>query len=116
MSFVFSRRTFAFGALALGSLGALQNSFAQIFPAKPVRVIVPFTAGSAIDVNARVIGQKLGELWGQPVVIDNRVGANTIIGVEAIMKSVPDGYTIGLVNDAAMAVNPALYPKLPYDP
>ena len=116
MPLVCSRRRLAFGALALSSLCAPISSFAQIFPAKPVRVIVPFTAGSAIDVNARVIGQKLGELWGQQVIIDNRVGANSIIGVEAIMKSAPDGYTIGLVNDAAMAVNPALYPKLPYNP
>jgi tripartite-type tricarboxylate transporter receptor subunit TctC len=89
---------------------------AQTFPSKPVRVIVPFTAGSAIDVNARVIGAKLSEIWGQQVVVDNRAGANSIIGVEATMKAAPDGYTIGLVNDAAMAVNPALHPKLPYDP
>jgi tripartite-type tricarboxylate transporter receptor subunit TctC len=86
------------------------------FPARPVRVIVPFTAGSAIDVNARLIGQKLAEMWGQQVIIDNRPGANSIIGTEAAAKSPPDGYTLVLANDAALAMNPALYPKLSYDP
>ena len=86
------------------------------FPAKPVRVIVPFTAGSAIDVNARLIGQKLSEMWGQQVIADNRPGANSIIGMEAAAKSPADGYTLVLGNDAALAMNPALQPKLPYDP
>ena len=86
------------------------------YPAKPVRVIVPFTAGSAIDVNARLIGQKLSEIWGQQVIADNRPGANSIIGMEAAAKSPPDGHTLVLGNDAALAMNPALYPKLSYDP
>ena len=86
------------------------------FPAKPVRVIVPFTAGSAIDVNARLIGQKLSEMWGQQVIADNRPGANSIIGMEAAAKAPPDGYTLVLANDAALAMNPALQPRLPYDP
>jgi tripartite-type tricarboxylate transporter receptor subunit TctC len=89
---------------------------AQSYPVKPVRVIVPFSAGSAIDVNARVIGQKLAEIWGQQVIIDNRVGANSIIGVEAAARSAPDGYTLVMANDAALAMNPSLHPKLPYDP
>jgi tripartite-type tricarboxylate transporter receptor subunit TctC len=89
---------------------------AQAYPSKPVRVIVPFSAGSAIDVNARVIGQKLSEIWGQQVIVDNRVGANSIIGVEAAARSAPDGYTLVMANDAALAMNPSLYPKLPYDP
>jgi len=89
---------------------------AQGFPSRPVRVIVPFTAGSAIDVNARVIGQKLSDTWGQPVITDNRPGANTIIGTEVAAKSPADGYTLALANDATLAMNPALYPRLPYDP
>ena len=101
-------------------LAALLWAFAAAasaqFPAKPVRVIVPFTAGSAIDVNARLIGQKLSEMWGQQVIADNRPGANSIIGTEAAAKSAPDGYTLVLANDAALAMNPALHPKLPYDP
>ncbi len=101
-------------------LAALLCGFAATasaqFPSKPVRVIVPFTAGSAIDVNARLIGQKLSEMWGQQVIADNRPGANSIIGMEAAAKAPPDGYTLVLANDAALAMNPALQPKLPYDP
>ena len=88
---------------------------AQTFPSRPVRAIVPFTAGSAVDVNARVIGQKLGEIWNQPMLVDNRAGANSIIGMEAAAKAPADGYTLVLANDAALAMNPALYPKLSYD-
>jgi tripartite-type tricarboxylate transporter receptor subunit TctC len=105
-------RVLAFAA-ALLAAGAAS---AQGYPNKPVRVIVPFTAGSAIDVNARVIGQKLADAWGQQVLTDNRPGANTIIGTEAAAKAPADGYTLVLANDAALAMNPALYPKLPYDP
>jgi len=89
---------------------------AQTWPNKPVHLIVPFSAGSAVDTIARIPGQKLSELWGQQVVVDNRVGANTIIGTEAAAKAPPDGYTLVLTNDAALATNPALYPKLPYHP
>jgi len=103
----------ALGAALLAAAGA---ACAQGFPSKPVRVMVPFTAGSAIDVNARVIGQRLSDTWGQQVLTDNRPGANTIIGTEAAAKAPPDGYTLVLANDAALAMNPALYPKLPYDP
>ena len=88
---------------------------AQNFPAKPVRVITPFTAGSAIDTLARVLGQKMGDAWGQQVVIDNRIGANGIIGTEAAAKAPADGYTLYLGNIATLAINPHLYTKLPYD-
>lgn len=103
-------------AATLCTLLAAGAAWAQSYPTKPVRVIVPFSAGSAIDVNARIVGQKLAEIWGQQVVIDNRVGANSIIGVEAAAKSAPDGYTLVMANDAALAMNPSLYSKLPYDP
>ncbi len=88
---------------------------AQNYPLKPVRVITPFTAGSAIDTLARVLGQRLGDTWGQQVVIDNRIGANGIIGTEAAAKAPPDGYTVYLGNISTLAVNPHLYLKLPYD-
>jgi len=81
-----------------------------------VHLIVPFSAGSAVDTLARIPGQKLAELWGQQVVVDNRVGANGIIGTEAAAKAPADGYTLVLANDAGLATSPALYPKLPYDP
>jgi tripartite-type tricarboxylate transporter receptor subunit TctC len=86
----------------------------QGFPNKPVKIVVPFTAGSATDILARNIGQKLGELWGHPVVVENRPGAGGTIGAGVVAKSPADGYTL-LVTSAAQAVNPAIYPSLPYD-
>jgi tripartite-type tricarboxylate transporter receptor subunit TctC len=95
---------------------AAAQAAAQTYPDKPVRLIVPLSAGSAVDTLARIPAQKLSELWGRQVVVDNRVGANGIIGTEAAAKAPPDGYTLLLANDAALATSPALYPKLPYDP
>ena len=89
---------------------------AQTYPDRPVRLIVPFSAGSAVDTLARIPAQKLSELWGQPIVVDNRVGANGTIGTEAAAKAPADGHTLVLANDAGLATSPALYPKLPYDP
>ena len=89
-------------------LMAAALTHAQSFPVKPVRVITPFTAGSAIDTLARVVGQKLGDTWGQQVVIDNRIGANGIIGTEAAAKAPADGYTVYLGNISTLAVNPHL--------
>ena len=87
---------------------------AQTWPSKPVRIIVPFTAGSATDILARTFGQKLQEYWGQPVVIENRPGAGGTIGAGVVAKSPADGYTL-LVHSAAYAYNPSIYPDLPYD-
>lgn len=98
----------------LGASLAAASASAQDFPARPVRAVVPFTAGSAADSLARVIGQKLSESWGQQMVIENRTGANTIIGTEAVAKAPPDGHTLLLAN-IALAINPALYSKIPYD-
>jgi tripartite-type tricarboxylate transporter receptor subunit TctC len=105
--------------LLIGLIAAAQavaQTSESRWPDKPVHLIVPFSAGSAVDTLARIPGQKLAELWGQPLVVDNRTGANTIIGTEAAAKAAPDGYTLLLTNDAALATNPALYPKLPYAP
>ena len=79
-----------------------------------MRVIAPFTTGSAADSLARVLGQKLTDVWGQQMVIDNRIGANGMIGTEAVAKAPPDGYTI-LLNNISLAINPALYSKMPYN-
>lgn len=98
----------------LGASLAAACASAQNYPARPVRAVVPFTTGSAADSLARVIGQKLTESWGQQMVIDNRTGANTIIGTEAVAKAPPDGHTLLLAN-ISLAINPALYNKLPYD-
>src|SRR5437867_7152809 len=86
----------------------------QSYPNKPVHVVVPFTAGSATDILARTYGQKLSEMWSQPVVVDNRPGAGGTIGAAVVAKSAPDGYTL-LVHSAAQAYNPSIYPSLPYD-
>ena len=89
---------------------------AQTFPNKPIRIIVPFPPGGGNDVIARVVAQKLNERLGQQVVIDNRAGANGIVGLQALMQSPADGYTLAVAAAGPMAVNPSLYDKLPYDP
>ena len=89
-------------------------ALAQDFPTRAVKIVVPFTAGSATDILARTVGQKLGEIWGQTVIIDNRPGAGGTIGAGAVAKSPADGYTL-MVHSAAQAVNPFIYPGLPYD-
>ena len=88
----------------------------QDFPNRPIRIIVPFPAGGPSDIVARVIGQKMSEDWGQPVVIDNRPGANTIIGAQAAAKAAPDGYTLFMAIDSTLVMNQFLYKSLPYDP
>jgi tripartite-type tricarboxylate transporter receptor subunit TctC len=100
-------------ALQLCMLAAV--SHAQTYPAKPVRLIVPFAPGGSTDIVARVLGQKLNEMWGQPVLVDNRAGGSTVIGTEIVAKAAPDGHTL-LVTPAPFTIVPSLIPKLPYDP
>lgn len=88
---------------------------AQPFPSRPVRIILPQAAGGAVDVAARPIAQKLTEAWGQQVLVDNRPGANGIIGIEAVAKSKPDGYTLGAAFTSSLTINPHVYKSLPYD-
>jgi len=90
------------------------TALAQSYPSKPIRLIVPWTAGGATDIFARIIGQKLTEGWGQQVVVDNRPGASGIIGFEIAARAVPDGYTI-LLAAQPFTVNTSLFSKLPYD-
>jgi len=87
---------------------------AQNYPGKSVRVVVPFPAGGSTDIVGRTIAQKLSELWGQPVVVDNRPGGGTTIGTEIVAKAPPDGHTL-LVMPAPFTINPSLLPNLPYD-
>ena len=89
---------------------------AQVYPDKPVRLVVPYPAGGGTDFFARAVGAQLSQQLGQQVVVENRPGAATIIGAEAVAKSAPDGYTLLLGDTATFAVNPSLYKKLPYDP
>lgn len=89
---------------------------AQNYPARPIRLIVPFTPGGPTDFVGRAIGHKVTEAWGQQVVVENRPGAGTIVGVELAARSVADGYTLLLGTSAGFSVNPALGAKLPYEP
>ena len=100
--------------VALAAVFWAAAAAAQAWPSKPVRVVVPFTAGSATDILARTFAQKLQEYWGQSVIVDNRPGAGGTIGTGIVAKSPPDGYTL-LVHSAAYAVNPSIYPDLPFD-
>jgi tripartite-type tricarboxylate transporter receptor subunit TctC len=88
---------------------------AQGYPAKPIRIIVSFPAGGIADIYARIIGTKVQEAWGQPVVVENRTGAGGTIGAEAVAKSAPDGYTLNMSALGPHAVNVSLFSKLPYD-
>jgi len=88
---------------------------AQDFPAKPINIVVPFPPGGSNDVLARVLGQKMSESFGQPVIVQNKPGAAGNIGTEIVARSEPDGYTIGIAPNQTVSVNPVLYPKLPYD-
>jgi tripartite-type tricarboxylate transporter receptor subunit TctC len=110
---------------ALAVLSALVSTIAvaqdrdadtRNYPNRAVRIIVPFPAGGPSDVVARVIAQRMSEDWGQPVVIENRPGANTIIGAQAAAKAPPDGYTLFMAIDSTLVMNQYLYKSLPYDP
>jgi tripartite-type tricarboxylate transporter receptor subunit TctC len=87
----------------------------EAFPTKPVRIVVAYPAGGGIDVMARQIAGKLSGPWGQPVVVENKPGANTILAADAVAKAAPDGHTILFTTDATFSINPHLYAKLPYD-
>ena len=101
---------------ATACLAAAGGAFAQAYPNKPIKFVVPFPPGGGNDVIARIVGQKLTARWGQSVVIENRAGANGIVGLQSVMQAPPDGYTLGIAAAGPMAVNPSLYDKLPYNP
>ena len=103
-------------ATMIGAALALCATLAsgQGYPNKPVKLVVPFTPGSATDILARTLGQKLSEQWGQPVIVENRAGAGGTIGAGVVAKSPPDGYTL-MVHSSGHAVNASMYPTLPYD-
>ena len=101
--------------LILAALGALDAS-AQSWPARPLRLVAPYAAGGPIDISARLLAAKLQDSLGQPVVVENRPGAGGNIGVELIAKGPADGYNLVMSAIATLAINPSLYPSLPYDP
>jgi tripartite-type tricarboxylate transporter receptor subunit TctC len=103
-------------AAAISLLASASLAAAQPYPNRTITLIVPFAPGGPADVLGRIIGQKLSEEFGQQVVIDNRSGANTIVGAQAVARAKPDGYTLLLAIDGTLVMNPFLYSKLPYDP
>jgi tripartite-type tricarboxylate transporter receptor subunit TctC len=109
-----------FAAFAVGAFAATaaqgQVDPAQGYPAKPIRVVVGFTAGGGTDVVARLVGQKVSEALGQPVVVENRLGASGIIAAEYVAKASPDGYTLLVSPSTVFTINPIMYTKLPYSP
>jgi len=104
------------GLCALALALICTQGFAQSFPVKPVRMVVPFPPGGTSDATGRLIGQKLTERWKQNVIIDNRVGAGGSIAAEHVARSAPDGYTMLMGSHGTQAINVSLFPKLPYDP
>jgi tripartite-type tricarboxylate transporter receptor subunit TctC len=105
------------GKLALALLVGVMAfaADAQTYPTKAVRLVVPFAAGGSTDIIGRTLAQKLNELWGQPVIVDNRAGGSTVIGTEIVAKAPPDGHTL-LITPAPFTIVPSLATKLPYDP
>ncbi len=107
-------KRFSIGTAAAVLALAATASLAQPYPTKPIRFISPFAAGGGNDIMARLLGQKLSEAWGQQVIVDNRPGANTIIAMQILASSPPDGYTIFMAS-TTLTINASLYAKLPYD-
>jgi tripartite-type tricarboxylate transporter receptor subunit TctC len=110
-----ARRSFLALLVCFLVAGALPVG-AQDWPAKPIRIIVPFPAGGTSDVLARNLGQKLNEAWKQSVIVENRPGANGNIGAGAVARATPDGYTLLLTDVGALSISPSVYPDLPFDP
>jgi tripartite-type tricarboxylate transporter receptor subunit TctC len=104
------------GATLLSAIADGRAQTADDYPNRPIRIIVPQAAGAGIDLQARVLAQKMGELWGQQGVVDNRPGANAIIGLEAAARAAPDGYTLVYAPISSVTTNAFIYKKLPYDP
>ncbi len=105
----------ALALTALVSPMAMTLSYAQDYPSKPIRIVVPLPPGGSNDVMARLLGQKMSEAFGQPVIVDNKPGAAGNISTDFMAKSEGDGYTIAIAPNQTVAVNPVLYPKLPFD-
>jgi tripartite-type tricarboxylate transporter receptor subunit TctC len=109
----FVRAVSVIAVMAAGA-GSAETAFAQSWPNRPIRMVVPYTPGGYTDLMARLVSEKMSAALGQPIVIENKPGANAAIGTDAVAKAAPDGYTFGTVI-AAHSVNPTLNPKLPYD-
>src|SRR5450830_1189174 len=107
-------RTLLSAPLVAIGLAASVTAIAQSYPARPIRIILPFTAGGGTDLLARLLAQRVTESLGQPAVVDNRPGAGGNLGADFVAKAPPDGYTL-LFSTTSTAINVTLYPKLPFD-
>jgi tripartite-type tricarboxylate transporter receptor subunit TctC len=103
-------------AYCVMSCALAAGAFAQSYPSKTVRIVVPYPPGGGVDGMARPLADQLTKLWGLPVIVENKAGAATIIGAEFVAKSTPDGYTLLLTSESTITSNPHIYPSLPYDP
>src|SRR5437762_7846671 len=97
-------------------LAVSTGSFAQTYPSKPIHIIVPYPAGGTSDILARTIGQRLSESLGQPIIVENKPGANGNVGADLVAKAAPDGYTLLLTDIGALVISPRVQPTLPFDP
>ena len=104
------------GMACLIAQGLNAPVYAQEFPARTVRIVVPYPPGGGVDGLARPLAERLSRLWNQPVLVENRAGAATMIGGDAVAKAAPDGHTLLLTSDSSITSNPHLYPKMPFDP
>ncbi|MPS27451.1 MAG: tripartite tricarboxylate transporter substrate binding protein [Alcaligenaceae bacterium] len=109
------RRWLAACAAALGVVAAVPAMGQPAWPARPVRIVVPYAPGGGVDVIARALAERLGQKWGRPVIVENKLGAASIIGAEAVAKAAPDGHTLLVTSESTITSNPFLYDKLPYD-
>jgi tripartite-type tricarboxylate transporter receptor subunit TctC len=106
-----------FVRLLVAALAAIAGAAgAQTYPNKPIRIIVPYAAGGTSDILARQIGPKITDAWGQPVIVENKPGANGNVGADFVAKSAPDGYTMLLADIGALCISPSVFPQLPFDP
>jgi tripartite-type tricarboxylate transporter receptor subunit TctC len=110
------KRFVAFTAIAVAALAAALPAQAQQYPNKPIRIVVPYAAGGTSDILARQIGPKLTDAWSQPVIVENKPGANGNVGAEFVARSAPDGYTLLLTDLGGLVISASVYPKLPFNP
>lgn len=110
------KRFTAIAAIAAAAVLTAGLAQAQSYPSKPIRIVVPYAAGGTSDILARQIGPKLTDAWGQPVIVENRPGANGNVGAEFVARSAPDGYTLLLTDLGGLVISATVYPKLPFNP